>query len=133
MNSGTVLAYQTNIPPRGRILGNEAADIVDASNSTSSSGSNSTQTLPIVELHSNSTVKITQKPKIGDGKSQPKKVDKKPKVDAKEEASSAQGNATVSKPSNSSEVNKHKVKRAILSTLLSRKKFYKILNHKLEA
>lgn len=60
-------------------------------------------------------------------------MDKKPKVDAKEEASSAQGNATVSKPSNSSEVNKHKVKRAILSTLLSRKKFYKILNHKLEA
>lgn len=129
VNSGSVVVYETNLPDRGRILTDgEAEFITGSTNST-----NNTSQLP--SSLENSAKNLTQTPAtIKSDELQPQKdAIVGPKLN---QTLASSKNVTKSSSTNAesdkSKAKKSKARREVLSTLLSRKKFYKILIHKLE-
>lgn len=129
MNSGTILAYQNDIPPRFRKLDDGSVEMITPDENVAEQG-NITQ--PIINkaklvddsnkteaaANSDATMKSTRR-KLA-----------KTKLNNLKEIGNSTTTTGNNKTANVSE--KPKQKRGILTTLLSRKKFYKIIINKLE-
>lgn len=130
VNTGTILAYQTGIPPRGRTAGEGSNEIVaqiasDSTNSTISTnlttnGSNDSSPARKV-IEPDILLKTAKKKKLES------KVSKEDAV-----VTTIKPENSTTKSNNDESPKKVPKKREILTTLLSRKKFYKILKDKLE-